>query len=598
MKQSRIFRILVMVIIILSLLIVAIPATPVLAASITLDPVKGPPGTVVTVTGTGFTAGHIIDIQFQWSSLGQTIVVPANGIFTASFTVPEKDPDASPYPYFLVQAWNYTTDSLQVTANFTMTGYAEITIDPEEGPVGTEVEISGEGFDSKEDIEVFWDDEDDELDIIDGDEKSDSVGEFEDTIIEIPESTAGEHKIIVIGKDSGNTAEAEFTVEPEITIDPTSGSSGIEVTVSGTGFGSRSDVTIYFNGKEVTDDTTDRDGSFTATFTVPEAAPGTHTIDAEDEDRNTATAEFTTAAKSAINPTTGKVGSAVTVTGTGFKANGTVVISFDNIQVAAVTADSSGAFSATFNAPPSTKGMHNITASDGLSTISSGTFEIQTTASLDQATGNVGTKLTITGNGFSGQVTVKYDDKVIATSTADSSGVFSTSVSAPASTKGDHTITISDDTSTITQTFTMESEAPPIPELLLPEPDTKPKEPIHLDWEDVTDPSPPVIYILQIATDKNFSKNSIVLEKAGLTDSEYTLTEEEKLEPAKKDAPYYWRVKAIDGASNESDWSKPRAFNTGFTFTMSGWLRYLLISLGALVLFIFGMWVGRRTAYY
>ncbi|UCH00662.1 MAG: hypothetical protein JSU78_01450, partial [Deltaproteobacteria bacterium] len=53
-----------------------------------------------------------------------------------------------------------------------------------------------------------------------GDDETDGDGEFA-SIILIPESTAGVHTVTVIV--DGTEVEAEFTVEPEIIIDPTSG---------------------------------------------------------------------------------------------------------------------------------------------------------------------------------------------------------------------------------------------------------------------------------------------------------------------------------------------------------------------------------------
>ncbi len=73
----------------------------------------------------------------------------------------------------------------------------------------------------------------------------------------------------------------------------------------------------------------------------------------------------------------------------------------------------------------------------------------------------------------------------------------------------------------------MESEAPPMPMPLLPEVATTTEAEAYFDWTDVTDPSG-VSYALQIASDKDFT--TIVLEKKGLTNSEYTITEEEKLQ--------------------------------------------------------------------
>ncbi|GAI03108.1 unnamed protein product, partial [marine sediment metagenome] len=100
---------------------------------------------------------------------------------------------------------------------------------------------------------------------------------------------------------------------------------------------------------------------------------------------------------------------------------------------------------------------------------------------------------------------------------------------------------------------------------------------------------------LQIASDADFT--TIVLEKEGLSRSEYTVAEEEKLESTEKEAPYYWRVKAVDGASNESEWTYPRLFYVGFSWTsIPDWVWYTFYGLGVLLLGILGFWVRRRSA--
>ena len=81
-----------------------------------------------------------------------------------------------------------------------------------------------------------------------------------------------------------------------------------------------------------------------------------------------------------------------------------------------------------------------------------------------------------------------------------------------------------------------------------------------LNWQDVTDPSG-ITYTLQIAKDATF--NILVLQKDGLKQSEYTLTSQEVLGNVSQNTPYYWRVKAIDGANNQSDWSTPFTFYVG-----------------------------------
>ena len=201
-------------------------------------------------------------------------------------------------------------------------------------------------------------------------------------------------------------------------------------------------------------------------------------------------------------------------------------------------------------------------------------------------------------------LTIKYDDIAIATATVQPGSTFpgGTFISnifyVPASKHGDHTITVSDGTNTNQNKFTVESVPPAIAQLLLPETGAKVKAPIVFDWEEVTDNSSPVTYSLQFATDRNLTATSIVLEKTALTKSEYTLTEADELKLPGKETPYYWRVRAIDAAQNEGQWTGAREFYVTLPFKFTGWPLYAALGFGAVLVFLFGFWVGRRTAYY
>ena len=139
----------------------------------------------------------------------------------------------------------------------------------------------------------------------------------------------------------------------------------------------------------------------------------------------------------------------------------------------------------------------------------------------------------------------------------------------------------------------MESEAPAIPQLLLPSTDAKPEYPITFKWQSVTDPSG-VTYGLQVAKDKDFT--NIVLEKEGLTKSEYTVTktEDKGLGSTKKDATYWWQVRAIDGALNMSAWSAAKPFAVSFNLPIPSWIWYLLGVLGCLLLLFIGLVLVKR----
>ncbi len=76
-------------------------------------------------------------------------------------------------------------------------------------------------------------------------------------------------------------------------------------------------------------------------------------------------------------------------------------------------------------------------------------------------------------------------------------------------------------------------------------------------WTGATDPSG-VYYDLQVASDSNFK--NIVIEHLALTSSEYKSTDAEALPRGE----YYWRVRAVDGAGNTSDWTAPSKLKAGF----------------------------------
>jgi hypothetical protein len=307
----------------------------------------------------------------------------------------------------------------------------------------------------------------------------------------------------------------------------------------------------------------------------------------------------------AIGPTTGVAGTVVAVGGNGFNANSQITIKFNNIPVstspAAIITAADGSFTASFALPPSPAGSYAVEVSDG-SNSATADFTAFASSTISQTTtqaspGHIGTELTISGSGFKANatVTVTYETElvVLATTTTDSSGSFSVTFTIPASLAGDHTVTVSDGTTIEQFTFVMESDPPPPPRPLLPPMGFKPKQPITFDWEGVTDLSPPVIYSLQIARDSGFS--DMVLEKTGLTETEYTLTEEEELESVGKNEPYYWRVRAVDGAQNESLWSGTGSFTVGFSWP--SWLIYLWFGLGLVVAGIVGFVLGKRVAF-
>jgi hypothetical protein len=85
---------------------------------------------------------------------------------------------------------------------------------------------------------------------------------------------------------------------------------------------------------------------------------------------------------------------------------------------------------------------------------------------------------------------------------------------------------------------------------------------------------------------RNDKFDTLLIEKEGLTESQYTLTPDEDLESVIKQTPYFWRVKATDSAENESDWSEPASFYLGTVLTLPNGEGDLTMS--ALAVYIMG----------
>lgn len=600
MKSSKLFRILGIVIT-LSLLVIAIPVTPVLAQSIYCSPSTGAPGTTVTVTGSAFTAYANTYVYIFFDSTYQTST-PVNvyGNLSTSFVVPSS---ATTGTHYITVDNSPAYDGVGIaTTNFSVTEH-EITVSPTSGYVGDQITVSSSGFSASSSVTIYFDT------TVLGTTTTNIYGNFTATYT-VPERYRGSHTIKAQDA-SGYYASTTFTVLPEITITPTSGAVGDTVTINGTGFTAYSGITFYFDNVSAGNTTTNANGSFTgSTFTIPSSSPGSRTVKAQDASGYYATALFAIATNITITPTTGASGTTVTVTGTGFRPSKTITIKYNGVPVTTsptiINTDATGNFTASFKVLAGLAGNYSVEATDGTYSDSANfvaTADVTFSQTTSEASpGYVGMELTIRGTGFKpiATVTITYASApvVLATITTDGNGAFSTAVTIPPSTGGNHSIIVTDGYTSKQYNFVMESKAPPVPELLLPEKDTKTKAETYFDWDDVDDPSG-VSYTLQIATDSKFTSVSIILKKEGLTDSEYTLTEEEKLESVKKDEPYYWRVRAIDGASNNSAWPEPVSFYVGFQWpTIQGALLYALLGIVAVLFLVLGFWLGRRTAAY
>jgi hypothetical protein len=167
----------------------------------------------------------------------------------------------------------------------------------------------------------------------------------------------------------------------------------------------------------------------------------------------------------------------------------------------------------------------------------------------------------------------------------------------PASQHGTHTITASDGTTSTDIPLTIEAVPPTSPSPLSPETGAEVNKPISFEWGNVIDVSTPVTYELQVATSKNFASGTVVVSQTGISVPLYTLSEAEELILSSAELTYYWRVRAIDAALNVSDWTPGISFTLAVPFSFVGWPLYTTVIVGAILIFLIGYWLGRRTAF-
>ncbi|MGQ9545816.1 MAG: IPT/TIG domain-containing protein [Dehalococcoidia bacterium] len=247
---------------------------------------------------------------------------------------------------------------------------------------------------------------------------------------------------------------------PDITLSPSSGVPGEEVTVRGYNFTALEWVDIYYYL-----DTTPRirvkefqansAGSFTVKFTIPESYKGAHTVRAAGEDSGYADASFTVNPGLTVSPEEGPVGTNVTVKGHGFAkdeedielryyVNGNYTTIAENIE-----ADEDGSWERRFLIPLSSRGNHRIDAQGETSTqVKDATFQVAPGISLDKSWGSPGDNITATGSGFgSGERDIKilFADQEVKTDPAivraDATGYWQASFQVPEMPKGHYNVT-------------------------------------------------------------------------------------------------------------------------------------------------------------
>jgi hypothetical protein len=350
------------IVLVVCLVAIALPTVPVQAVcggpAIQLSPGSGVPGTEVTVYGHDFADGVLMDIYYD-----ETRVATGRTSSKGDFTIIISIPEGCQGRHQVLAVGKYAS----VDTHFTVK--PGLTVSPDDGPVGTNVTVTGQGFANKEEgIELMYY-LNDNYETIQRYIAANATGSWEISFL-IPPSSRGEHRLDAQGDTSKlyEVQDATFEVTAEISMDKSSGSVGERVTMTGSRFmADEKGIQILFAGEAVvTGIKANAQGYWEASFEVPEMPAGMYSVAAEGEwtkKEDIIALSFEIKPDILLPPDEGYVGMNLTVTGHGFAANEDADIMYDGSQVATAETNDNGSFEASFVVPES-HGEYQVIAED------------------------------------------------------------------------------------------------------------------------------------------------------------------------------------------------------------------------------------------
>lgn len=429
------------------------------APSATFSPTKGPVGTVITVTGSGWALSETISsstgVTVGGFAAAHTLAVSATGALTGTITVPTGAAGAC-----AIVITGSVTGIKTFAAAFTVASKTA-TFSPTSGPIGQVITVTGLGWTAGEAINSVT---------VGGATAQHTLtvssGAALSGTITVPAGLTGGVKTIVItgavsGAVSADIVAFTFTlVTATATFSPTSGVSGAvgqTVTVTGSGWGASEVITSIGLGTTGYVNTVSAMPTMTAagdfpssyTFVVPPGltaglkniritGPASGTV--------TFTGAFTVTTKATFAPTSGNIGSAIVVTGSGWKAS-EIISTSTGVTVGGIAATSAmtvaadGSITAgTITVPAGlTGGIKDIVITGSLSgavTFANAFTVTPTVTTFTPAAGPVGTIIATTGSGWrSGESILSATvGGISATNTlvSSSTGVLTGNIIAPA----------------------------------------------------------------------------------------------------------------------------------------------------------------------
>lgn len=353
-----------------------------------ISPTSGQIGTTVTITGSGFesSSGTVFfngtggsSTPVSWSDTQIVVAVP-NFSTTGAVTVRPINNSLSNADFV-----------------FTLPNPIVTSLSPHSGPGGTQVHINGTGFGATQGSSTVR--------FTSSFDVATSIVSWSDTqIVAVAPltTTNGPVSVTVGGITSNGTVDFNVPAPTITSISPTIGGSGNPVTINGTGFQAVQGYDSYVSFSTSGGSAAIKSWSDTQIVAIvpPQTTTGFLNVIANTQPSNYVDYTIPNQAISTITPSTGPVGTQVTLTGTGFGATqGTSVLSFSGQPAASISSWSNtqiiGTVPVTAITGPAVVNVGGVNSSTALFTVPAPNL-----SNFSPFGGVAGTQVTLTGLGF------------------------------------------------------------------------------------------------------------------------------------------------------------------------------------------------------
>ena len=325
---------------------------------ISIDPIQGRTGTVVSVSGTNYQPGERVEIRWNSSSSSAPLLGTAtadnNGAFTTNVTIPNVEGGT----YRIVGKGPVSLQN--PTRSFTVTpsiGASTLTAQP-----GDDVRLTVRGFKAGETIEIYFDSV---TSTPLATAQANSIGVAAITIV-IPAAVNGSHQILAVGGATSAPPQpitiTNGTNQPaEASFATSTSSPGDQPVIDLANFWSGERVEIFWDDRQTPTSSfvIGGDGSFSGEITVPTLPGGVHDVTVRGVDSGkSAVTTITLVPKVILTPPIGAVDARIVVDVKAWTPGATATIYFNRPEggsggtfACSATGRDSGTASCSFNVP-------------------------------------------------------------------------------------------------------------------------------------------------------------------------------------------------------------------------------------------------------